>query len=208
MSVSYKFHIIYWGDLDQDVFVEHGSIKSWKEALEKITNVAGDDYKQISIVRISRSAPPGRSPKWFQENATTCYVPDTFPLRWSGTGLEWKAICKAEEEKAEEEEEWCSPECEDSEGCIKCNHFAFQPQEEFDAWFSQFCKTPGCGEYKVEGGYCKSHRVGCDDACREAEGCHKCNIFAYLEMEQQLPQMCALANAVVAAKLDGGKSQG
>ena len=153
MSVSYKFLISYWGDLDQDEFVEHGSILNWKEAVEKITDVAWEDYKQISKVSICRSG-PGRRPKWHQENHVTCYAPGTFPLRWSGTGPEWKAICAAEEEKAEEEAKWCSPECEDSEGC------------------------------------------------------HKCNIFAYLEMEEQLPQMCALANAVVAAKLDGGKSQG
>ena len=57
------------------------------------------------------------------------------------------------------EEEWCNPDCEAEEGCIKCNPFAYQSQEQFDAWFGQFCKTPGCSEYGVEGGYCNAHRL-------------------------------------------------
>jgi hypothetical protein len=37
----------------------------------------------------------------------------------------------------EYDEEWCSPECEMEEGCIKCNPFAFQAAEQLKKWIDE-----------------------------------------------------------------------
>ena len=41
-----------------------------------------------------------------------------------------------EEEEEEDEGEWCSAECEENEGCRKCNPFAFQTAEEMAAYLN------------------------------------------------------------------------
>ena len=35
------------------------------------------------------------------------------------------------------DEEWCSPECEMEEGCVKCNPFAYQTEEQLKKWLDE-----------------------------------------------------------------------
>jgi hypothetical protein len=55
-----------------------------------------------------------------------------------------------------DENEWCSLECENAEGCIKCNHFAFMPEAQLEQWLKCVYRT-------AENDYCQTCPPMLDD---------------------------------------------